>query len=222
MAGVETTPHLCQLAAITIASFSAFALALAIAAAIPGPGVAALVGRALGTGFWFTLPMLTGLVLGDLAYLVLAVAGLALVAKLFSGVFLAVRIAGALYLLWLAWKFWTSGISIAESRPAAGSARGDLFGSFFAGLALTLGNPKTIVFYLAITPAVIDINSVDAASLALLALITIVILYAVLLPYVALAATARSTMRNEKALNNLNKAATIAMAATAIFVLVKG
>jgi threonine/homoserine/homoserine lactone efflux protein len=204
---------------MTIASFLAFAVALAIAAAIPGPGVTALVGRALGTGFWRTLPMLTGLVLGDLTYLVLAVAGLALVAKAFSGIFLAVRVAGAAYLLWIAWKFWSAGIPIAAETENGG--KDDSLASFFAGLALTIGNPKTIVFYLAITPAVIDVNSVDVWSLVLLSLITIAVLYVVLLPYVALAATARSVMKDPVALTRLNKAAALAMAATAIFVLTK-
>ncbi len=201
------------------ASFLTFAIALAIAAAIPGPGVAAIVGRALGIGFWRTLPMLTGLVLGDLAYLVLAIAGLALVAKAFAGVFLLVRILGAAYLIWLAWKFWTAGIAITDTSASKGENDG--FTSFLAGLALTLGNPKTIVFYLAITPAVIDINSVDPASMLMLALITIAVLYVVLLPYVALAATARATLKNPSALRRLNQTAAIAMVATAIFVLSK-
>jgi threonine/homoserine/homoserine lactone efflux protein len=58
-------------------------------------------------------------------------------------------------------------------------------------------------------------------SLVLLSLITIAVLHVVLLPYVALAATARSVMKDPVALTRLNKAAALAMAATAIFVLTK-
>ena len=129
---------------MTLSSFLAYTLALGIAAAIPGPGIAALVGRALGTGFRRTMPMLTGLVLGDLVYLTFAILGLALLAHTFQTAFMAVRIAGALYLLWLAWKFWTAGLTPEKVERSPG--RRDGLMSFAAGFAVTLGNPKTIVF----------------------------------------------------------------------------
>lgn len=198
---------------MTPASFIAYGSALAVAAAIPGPGVAALVGRALGAGFWQTLPMLTGLVLGDLTYLLLAVAGLAVIAKTFAGIFVAVKIGGALYLAWLAWKFWRSGITVTQAQAGTGARDG--FASFLGGLALTLGNPKTIVFYLAITPVVIDLKSVGAADLAVLAVVTVLVLYVVLLPYVALASRARAALTNPRALKALNRSAALAMAAAA-------
>ena len=198
---------------MTITSFLAYATALAVAAAIPGPGVAALVGRALGAGFWRTVPMLTGLVVGDITYLLLAVAGLAVIAKTFSGIFIAVKIGGALYLAFLAWKFWSSGITVTETVAAKGKRDG--IASFFAGLAITLGNPKTIVFYLAITPVVIDVQAVDAPTFIVLAAITATVLYIVLLPYLALAARARLAMKNPRALKVLNRFAALAMAATA-------
>ena len=201
------------------ASYIAYGTALAIAAAIPGPGIAALVGRALGTGFWRTLPMLAGLVLGDLTYLLLAVAGLAVIAKTFAGIFLLVKIGGALYLAFLAWKFWNSGISVTETRAETGARDG--FASFFAGLALTLGNPKTIVFYLAITPVVIDLQTVGVTDFAMLALVTVIVLYVVLLPYLALAARARAALKNPRALKFLNRTAALAMAAAAGWVVAR-
>jgi threonine/homoserine/homoserine lactone efflux protein len=214
----QTTPEPAE-TDMTPAAYLAYATALAIAAAIPGPGIAALVGRALGTGFWRTLPMLTGLVLGDLTYLLLAVAGLAVIAKTFAGVFVAVKFAGAFYLAWLAFKFWKSGIAVTEARVESGHR--DAFASFMAGLALTLGNPKTIVFYLAITPAVIDLHTVDAGAFGILALATIAVLYAVLVPYIALAARARMALRNPKALRFLNRGAAIAMAGAAGWVIAR-
>ena len=201
------------------ASFIAYGTALAIAAAIPGPGIAALVGRALGTGFWRTLPMLTGLVLGDLTYLLLAVAGLAVIAKMFAGIFLVVKIGGALYLAFLAWKFWSSGITVTEAQAETGVRDG--IASFFAGLALTLGNPKTIVFYLAITPVVIDLQTVGVADFAALALVTVIVLYVVLLPYLALAARARAALKNPRALKFVNRTAALAMAAAAGWVVAR-
>ena len=204
---------------MTITPYIAYATALAIAVAIPGPGVAAIVGRALGTGFWRTLPMLSGLVLGDLIYLVLAVGGLAVLAKAFAGTFIVIKLAGACYLGWLAFKFWTTGIKPSEALPE--KSGNDTIASFLGGLAVTLGNPKAIVFYMAITPAVIDIHSVTPVRLAVLAVITAGVLYGVLTPYVAMAARARSALKNPRALQRINRFAALAMAATAGYVIIR-
>jgi threonine/homoserine/homoserine lactone efflux protein len=68
---------------MTLAGFITYSAALAIAAAIPGPGVTALVARALGSGFRASLVMAMGLMLGDLIYLTAVVLGLAFVAQTF-------------------------------------------------------------------------------------------------------------------------------------------
>ncbi|MEZ5799722.1 MAG: LysE family transporter [Nitratireductor sp.] len=57
--------------------YLAYLLALGIAAAIPGPGVAAVIARALGTGLRRSIALISGIIAGDLVYLTLAVAGLA-------------------------------------------------------------------------------------------------------------------------------------------------
>ena len=86
--------------------YLAYAAALAIAAVIPGPGVAALVGQALGGSFRSCFFFLAGLALGDVVYLTVAVAGLAAVASLFSGAVVIIKILSGAYLLYLAWQFW--------------------------------------------------------------------------------------------------------------------
>src|SRR5215216_6623524 len=86
----------------------AFTIAYIVAVLVPGPGVAAIVARALGGGFWSAVPMIIGILVGDLIYLVFALFGLAAIAAYFGPVFVIVRWAGALYLLYIAWQFWTA------------------------------------------------------------------------------------------------------------------
>ena len=62
---------------MTLTGFLAYSAALGIAAAIPGPGVTALVARALGSGFRSAFAMFRGLLLGDLFFLTSTVLGLA-------------------------------------------------------------------------------------------------------------------------------------------------
>jgi threonine/homoserine/homoserine lactone efflux protein len=199
---------------MTLAGFLAYSAALAIAAAIPGPGVTALVARALGSGFRSALAMSFGLVVGDLTYLTAVVLGLALVAQTFGTVFLVIKWLGVAYLAWLAWSFWKSGIT--PETVEARKGKGGLFASFLAGLTVTLGNPKTMIFYLALTPTLVDLRTITFADYAILAALTVVVLLVVLVPYLALAAKARWFLKTPRALKALNRTAAAFMAGAAL------
>ena len=198
---------------MTLAGFITYSGALAIAAAIPGPGVTALVARALGSGFRSSLFMALGLVLGDLTYLTAVVLGLAFVAQTFGMVFLAIKWLGVAYLAWLAYAFWTAGIT--PETIEAKKGKGGLFSSFLAGLTVTLGNPKTMIFYLALTPTLVDLRTLTAADYGILVACTIVVLMIVLVPYLALAAKARWLLKTPRALKALNRTAATFMAGAA-------
>jgi threonine/homoserine/homoserine lactone efflux protein len=198
---------------MTLAGFIAYSGALALAAAIPGPGITALVARALGSGFRSSLFMSLGLILGDLIYLTAVMLGLAIVAQTFGMVFLVVKWAGVAYLAWLAWTFWTSGVT-AENVEARKGKDG-FVASVLAGLTLTLGNPKTMIFYLAVAPTIVDLRTVTLAEYGMLALLTVVVLLVVLVPYLALAAKARWFLRTPRALKLLNRTAAAFMVGAA-------
>src|SRR5688572_6575200 len=159
---------------MTLAGFIAYSGALALAAAIPGPGVTALVARALGSGFRSSLFMSLGLIVGDLTYLTAVVLGLALVAQTFGMLFLVVKWFGVAYLGWLAWTFWNSGIT--PESVEARKGKGGLVSSFVAGLTVTLGNPKTMIFYLALVPTLVDLQTITVGDYGVLAAITVVVL----------------------------------------------
>ncbi|RDE10238.1 LysE family translocator [Pelagibacterium lacus] len=201
-----------------VLEFLPYAIALAIAAAIPGPGIAACVGKALGSGFRPAVFFATGLVLGDLTYLTLAVLGLAAVAAAFSGIFVVIKIAGAIYLVYLAWSFWRAGIDPDKVEARKGNG---ILASVLGGYAMTLGNPKTIIFYMALLPTVVKLDEVTVQSFAGLVVTTVVVLYLVTLPYIALASKARDFLRNPRALKTLNRGAAGAMAGAAAYIVIK-
>lgn len=198
---------------MTLAGFIAYSGALAVAAAIPGPGVTALVARALGSGFRSALAMSLGIVLGDLTYLTAVVLGLAIVAQTFGMAFLVIKWLGVAYLAWLAWRFWSSGIT-----PETIQVRPTLDGfpaSLLSGLTLTLGNPKTMIFYIAITPTIVDIEAITLPEYGILAALTVAVLLVVLVPYLALASQARWLLKTPRALKALNRTAAAFMAGAA-------
>jgi threonine/homoserine/homoserine lactone efflux protein len=198
---------------MTLTGYIAYASALAIAAAIPGPGVTALVGRALGSGFKASLVMAFGLLLGDVFYLTAAVLGLALLAQTFGLAFLVMKWLGVAYLLWLACQFWRAGIS---PRTVDAGKEASFTASFLAGLTVTLGNPKTMIFYLALTPTLVDLQSITLSEYAILAALTASVLLIVLVPYLVLAAKARLLLQAPRALKVLNRAAAAFLGGAAV------
>lgn len=195
----------------------AFTIALTVAAAIPGPGMTALVARALAVGFWGTMPMILGLIMGDMVFLTCAALGLAAIAKTFATVFTLVKFAGAAYLLWLAWQLWTvkphADTVEAARRPEHSALRVGL-----AGLTLTLGNPKTIIFYMALLPTLVDLGALTPVGFAEMAAIVFVDLLAVGAAYAALAARARDLFRDPAARRILDRTAGTMMAGAAVAV----
>ena len=199
--------------------FIAYSLALAIAAAIPGPGVAALVARALGAGFGTAFPMALGLILGDLIYLLAVLLGLSVLAQTFGTAFLVIKWIGVAYLIYLAWKLWTTGII--STKVEAIHKRPSFFASFIAGLLVTLGNPKVMIFYLAITPTIIDLKTVTVIDGAILMALTALVLLIVLVPYLLLAARARGLFAQPKALKRINRIASGFLGGAAVAIALK-
>ena len=198
---------------MTLTGFITYSAALALAVAVPGPGIVALVARGLGSGFRATLPMALGIALGDLVYLTAAVMGLAFIAKSFGIIFMLLKYAGAAYLAYLAFQFWTSGVGIekVEARRAEGPVA-----SFLSGLMVTLGNPKVMVFYLALLPAIVDLNMVTLEDYVILVVLTALILLAILLPYLALATRTRALLQTPKALKRISRVAAGFLGAAAL------
>ncbi len=198
----------------------AFAIAYIVAVLVPGPGVAAIVARALGGGFRSAVPMIVGILAGDLIYLGFALFGLAAIAAYFGPIFVIVRWAGAAYLLFIAWQFWTAKPGKEQLGPKKPEP---WLRTFLSGFALTMGNPKTIVFYLALLPTVVPLDKpISALGVAELTTIVVVVLLAIGCFYAGLAAWARELFTSPTAIRRMNKTAGVIMASAAAFVVARG
>ena len=201
----------------TIAPFIAYALALGIAGAIPGPGIAAVVGRSFGVQRHSALPFIFGIAVGDVVFLTIAVLGLSFVAQIFAGVFTAIKVGGGLYLLYLAWKFWTANVEKTDVDHVVARAP---WVAVLSGMAISLGNPKVIVFYLALLPNVIDLTAVTILDWSVLSVITVAVLFVVLLPYSIAASQLRQVFSNKVALRRLNRGAALFIGGAGSLILV--
>lgn len=198
------------------ASLVLFAAVLALAVASPGPAVIALVARTLARGRAGSTMFIFGIVLGDIIWLTGAALGLAALAATLGPLFILARLAGAAYLLFLAWRLWRTRpeAELEIAPPATGSGTGP----FLGGLALTLGNPKTIAFYLALLPTLLDVGRISLPGFLEMSAIIAIVLLTVLTSYVRLADKARHFIATPRAMRILNRLCGTAMAGAAVSV----
>ena len=199
---------------MTLDSLLIFAAVYFAAVATPGPGVAALVARVLGQGLQGVAAFIAGYVVGDLVWLTLAATGLSALANAFAGLVIALKYAGAAYLLYVAWRMVSAPVAIGE-QPATAS-RG--WRAFFGSLSLTLGNPKVMVFFLSIMPLVVDVKSLTPDRLAELMAVCVPIIAGTLAAYALAANRARDLFRSAKAMRIAHRAAAGVMAGVAVAV----
>jgi threonine/homoserine/homoserine lactone efflux protein len=198
-----------------LTSLVIFAGALFVSAGSPGPSVAALVARVISKGSRDVMPFLAAMWIGEAIWLSMTVFGLAFVAQTFQLAFTVLKWAGVAYLCWLAYKMWTAPVTVAEGElPRAESG----WKMFSAGLAVTLGNPKIMMFYMALLPTIIDLASVSVLGWLELTVAMVLVLMAVDLSWVFAAAQARKVLKSERAMRFANRvsAATMGGAAAAI------
>lgn len=189
---------------MTFETLLLFSIAFSVAAVVPGPGVLAVVARALGSGFWQAMPMAVGMVVGDLVFLALVALGLAAIAQQLGGLFAVVKFIGAAYLIYLGYRMWTAPIEDKAITPASSSGP---FKMAVVGLVVTLSNPKTVLFFLALLPTLIDIRTIDGTSLIELGIVMVIIDAAVLAIYAAAAARTRLLFLSSRLRRRLNRCA---------------
>lgn len=203
---------------MSLYGFAVFCGVYALAVASPGPGVAAVLARSLAHGLRGAPAFIAGFAIGDLVWFTVAAAGLAAIAQTAHTVFLCIKYAGAAYLLYLAYRLWTApaqplNANDADIEPAQKSSR-----LFLGGLALTLGNPKPIVFFLALLPTVIQLETLSIQGYLAVAAAIVVILPIVLGSYAVMAARVRRLFRGARAVRRLQRGTGVVMAGAAVAV----
>jgi threonine/homoserine/homoserine lactone efflux protein len=176
----------------------AFALTIAtfVFAAIPGPGVTAVVAQSMGRGLKQALLWSAGLVLGDAAYLLLALFGMGFVAQQLGAAFVILKWLGAGYLVYLGLRcLFAKAPEHAQTAPQPVTAR-SLARTFAGGFCVSVSNPKVIAFYCGFLPGFVDLHSLTGGDIALVSGIILTTVYAVIAGYAWLASRGRNLARS--------------------------
>jgi len=203
---------------MTVHGALALTLATFIFAAIPGPGVTAVVAQALGRGLKPALLWSAGLVLGDAAYLLLALFGMGLVARELGGAFVILKWAGAAYLVYLGVRCLTAKApahgAACENGGADSRAEGNqrsLARTFASGFCISVGNPKVAAFYCGFLPGFVDLHALSGLDVLCVAAIILPTVYGVIAAYAWLASRGRNMARSSSVWKYATRSAGVAM-----------
>jgi len=200
---------------MSLESSISFFVAVLIFSITPGPGVFAILARALTTSATHCIPLALGIILSDLLYLIAACFGLAVVATQWGEVFTVIRIVGAIYLVYLGWKIWTAPLDLtAEPQKLS---RSNVAASFLQGFLISASNPKVILFYIAFLPTFMDLEALSSADIALATLLTFIGLMIGLMLIAVFAHRSRRFFQSEAAVKRLNKSAGSIMVAAGAY-----
>jgi len=150
----------------------AFFATTAIFAYIPGPAMLYAAAQTIARGRWSGLMAALGIHLGGYVHVLAAAAGLSVLFHAVPPLYLAVKIVGALYLVWL-------GVSLLRNKGEGEAALPEIERksarlAFFESITVEVLNPKTAIFFMAFLPQFIDVSAAWPVWLQFVILGTIV------------------------------------------------
>ncbi|WP_415901375.1 LysE family translocator [Neptuniibacter sp. QD29_5] len=200
---------------MTWESALSFFFAVLVFGVTPGPGVFAILARALTSSASSCIPLALGMTISDILYLIAACFGLAAIATQWSELFTIIRIIGAVYLVYLGWKMWTAPLNLDE--PSEQLSRKGTAVSFLQGFLISASNPKVILFYIAFLPAFMDLSALTSADIVLASVLTLIALMFGLMMIAIFAAKSRRFFQSEAGVKRLNRSAGSVMVAAGAY-----
>ncbi len=198
-----------------------FAGALLITAGSPGPSVAVLVSQVLSRGAGAVVPFVAAMWIGEAAWLAASIAGLAVIAERLHLLFLVIKWAGLAWLVVLAVRMWRAPVETEAVAAGPRHAAGSAVAQFASGLALTLGNPKIMVFYLALLPSLVDVGRIGVVAWAELTTVQVAVMAACDLTWIFFAVRLRGLLRSPRALRWSNRTGAVAMGGAAAVIAIR-
>ncbi|UNK39164.1 LysE family translocator [Shinella sp. H4-D48] len=133
----------------------AFFLTTAVFAYVPGPAMLYATAQTIARGRWSGLMASLGIHLGGYAHVIAAAAGLSALFHAVPSLYLAVKLLGAVYLIWLGIRMFRARVE-AQPEVSAENIRRSGWRAFAESVSVEVLNPKTALFFLAFLPQFVD------------------------------------------------------------------
>lgn len=179
-----------------------YAGALAVLFLTPGPVWVGLIARSLSGGFQAAWPLALGVVVGDVLWSLLAIFGITWILSIYGG-FLGVLkwVAAGVFLLMGALVIRAADKSIGTDSRLT---RPGMWAGFLAGLAVILGNPKAVLFYMGMLPGFFDLTRLTALDVLIIVVLSMIVPLLGNLTMALFIDRARRMVSSPKALRRMN------------------
>lgn len=188
--------------AISLWELGLYAIGLAVLWVTPGPVWVALLARGMAGGFRAAWPLAVGVTVGDALWPLVAIYGLTWIVERFAAFMLVLHIIAAL-------TFVTFGVLlirhagkgiISDSRLT----RPGMWAGFATGVAVVIGNPKAILFYMGVLPGFFDLTRVGGPDIAAIVALSVAIPLVGNLALAASVGAVRALLTSPVALRRMN------------------
>ncbi len=158
---------------LTLSTSTALFGVMLVLALVPSLSVITVSARSAAFGFVHGAFTAMGVVAGDIVFILIAILGLAAIAESMQGLLVILKYCGGAYLVWLGIQLWRLKPALQQVENGATAS---IASSFMAGLLLTLGDQKAILFYLVFFPAFVDLSKIsllDATIIVIIATVSV-------------------------------------------------
>ncbi|VXB07432.1 Lysine exporter protein (LYSE/YGGA) [Burkholderia sp. 8Y] len=131
----------------TSAAISAILLAILLGAMIPGPSFVMVARNAIGLSRADGLATAFGMGIGGITFAGTALAGLYTLLFAVEWLYIALKVAGGVYLIYIALRIWRGASQPLSMQEGGTRATANAGRSFWLGLSTQLSNPKTAIWY---------------------------------------------------------------------------
>jgi threonine/homoserine/homoserine lactone efflux protein len=151
---MDFLPETSKLIQYTAASFVLFVT--------PGPDMSLWLSRTINSGRAAGVAAMIGTNVGCLVHTLLAAFGISALLAASTTAFTALKIAGGVYLLWLAYDAIRNGSSLNVRSDKKGAS--SVYTNFLLGLSVNLTNPKVVLFFITFLPQFVSASEQNATS----------------------------------------------------------
>jgi threonine/homoserine/homoserine lactone efflux protein len=192
-----------------------FLLASLIVVLIPGTGVVYTITTGLTLKWRASIAAAIGCTLGIVPHILASILGLSALLNMSAQVFSVLKLAGALYLLYLAWNMWREAGTL--ELPKKGTETRALQ-IIIKAIAINLLNPKLTIFFFAFLPLFVSRNSASPTlEMILLSAVFMALTFIVFALYGILASGVSAYLMNSaKAVKRLQRAFAVILAGFAV------
>ena len=203
---------------MTIDNIIILLIAVASISFKPGPGMAAIVARAIENGFLSAFLVSMGAITIELLYFILAYFGFTFIEGIFSPLTIILKVIGSVYIFYLAFQAFQKSRLLPDPDHAV--TRQSYLKDYMTGVSVTLANPLVILFYSALIPTVLDLSVIDMKGLMTALLIIFAVHFVILTTQSGLASQVRMLLQDKVTVQKFNLISAVLLCAVGLYIAV--